>query len=66
MSLQPEPQSLSIRSLLIHEQVAAEHRITLAPWTDEIKLLEAVPDSGGRGSAVIRTFQSTTQIRTTF
>jgi len=61
MSLQPEPQSLSIRSLIIHE-----HRITLAPWTDEIKLLESLPDSGGRGGAVIRTFQSTTQIRTTF
>jgi aryl carrier-like protein len=46
MAAQPEPQTLSIRSPIAQElqQVAVEHG-SLAPLTDEIKLLESGLDS---------------------
>ena len=56
MSAQPESQVLSIRSLIARElqQVALEHGRTLAPLTDEIKLLESGLDSLGLAVVVIR------------
>jgi hypothetical protein len=56
MSAQPESQVLSIRSLIARElqQVALEHGRTLAPLTDEIKLLELGLDSLGLAVVVIR------------
>jgi hypothetical protein len=55
MSAQPEPQTLSTRSLIARElqQVAAEHGRTIAPLTDEIKLLESL-DSLGLAVVVMR------------
>ena len=56
MAAQPEHQTLSIRSLITLElqQVAVEHGRTLAPLTDEIKLLESGLDSLGLAVVVIR------------
>jgi acyl carrier protein len=56
MSARPESQTLSIRSLIAWElqQVAVEHGRTLAPLTDETKLLETGLDSLGLAVVVIR------------
>jgi len=49
MPAQPEPEAHSIRSLIARELqlVAIEHGRTLAPLTDELKLLESGLDSLG-------------------
>jgi len=56
MAAQPEPQTLSIRSLITRElqQVALEHGRTLAPLTDKLKILESGLDSLSLATVVIR------------
>jgi acyl carrier protein len=56
MAAQPKPQTLSIRSLIARElqQVAVEHGRTLAPLTDETKVLESGLDSLGLAVVVMR------------
>jgi len=56
MAAQPEPEILSIRSLIARElqEVAHEHGRTLTPLTDETKLLESGLDSVGLAVVVIR------------
>ena len=51
-----QPQTLSIRSLITRElqQVAVEHGRTLAPLTDDVKLLESGLDSLSLATVVIR------------
>lgn len=56
MAAQPEPEVQSIRSLIAREVqlVAIEHGRTLAPLTDELKLLESGLDSLGLAIVVMR------------
>jgi hypothetical protein len=56
MAAKPEPEFLSIRSLIARElqQVAIEHGRTLLPLTEEMKLLESGLDSLGLAVVVIR------------
>jgi acyl carrier protein len=56
MAAKPEPLTLSIRSVIARElqQVAVEHGRTLAPLTDELRLLESGLDSLGLAVVVIR------------
>jgi len=56
MAAKPELQTLSIRSVIAREleQVAIEHGRTLAPLTDELRLLESGLDSLGLAVVVMR------------
>jgi hypothetical protein len=56
MAAQPEPQTLSLRYLIARElqEVAVEHGRTLAPLTDELRLLESGLDSLGLAVVVMR------------
>ncbi len=56
MPAQPEPEIRSIRSLITRELqlVAIEHGRTLAPLTDELKLLDSGLDSLGLAVLVMR------------
>lgn len=55
MAAKPELQAPSIRSVIAREleQVAIEHGRTLAPLTDELRLLESGLDSLGLAVVVI-------------
>ncbi len=56
MAAKPEPQTLSIRSVIVRElhQVAMEHGRTLVPLTDQLGLLESGLDSLGLAVLVTR------------
>jgi hypothetical protein len=56
MAAHPEPETPSIGSLITREvqRVAVEHGRTLAPLTDELKLLESGLDSLSLATVVIR------------
>jgi len=60
MAARLEPQTRSIRSLIIRElqQVAVEHGRRLAPLTDELKLHELGLDSLSLAAVVIRLEES--------
>ncbi len=56
MAAKPEPQTLSIRSLIVRElhQVAMEHGRTLLPLSDQLGLLDSGLDSLGLAVLVTR------------
>jgi hypothetical protein len=60
MSALPESQVVSVRALIARELqlVAIEHGRTLAPLTDELKLLESGLDSLGLAVVVARLAES--------